>query len=47
MKHKLFMAFLRARALCGYLWRIGLLNRTTCFRWEMDAALGEYSRGRR
>ncbi len=36
--------FLRARAKCAYLWRIGLIERTTAFRWEMDDFLGEYTR---
>jgi hypothetical protein len=34
---------LRLRAFCSYLWRVGLIKRTTAFRWEMDAALGEYT----
>jgi hypothetical protein len=29
------------RAKLAYLWRLGIINRTTAFHWEMDAALGE------
>lgn len=36
--------FLSIRAKCAYLWRIGIIKRTTAFRWEMDRALGEYTR---
>lgn len=25
----------------GFLYRHGLIRKTTCFRWEMDASLGE------
>lgn len=35
---------LRLRAKCAYLWRIGVIKRTTAFRWEMDAFLGEWTR---
>jgi hypothetical protein len=35
------LKLLRLRAKLAYLWRIGLIKRTTAFRWEMDAALGE------
>ena len=41
---KLLMLFLTVRAKAGNLWRIGLIKRTTCFRWEMDRFLGEYTR---
>ncbi len=34
---------LRLRARLARLWRFGLIERTTAFRWEMDAALGEWS----
>lgn len=36
--------FLELRAKCAYLWRIGVIQRTTAFRWEMDRLLGEYTR---
>lgn len=36
-------AFLRIRAKCAYLWRIGIIKRTTAFRWEMDDFLGEWT----
>ncbi len=39
----IFRLFLEARAKAAYLWRIGLIKRTTAFRWEMDRALGEYT----
>lgn len=32
---------LKLRAKLAWMWRIGLIERTTAFRWEMDAALGE------
>jgi hypothetical protein len=35
---------LEIRAKFAYVWRIGLIKRTTAFRWEMDRALGEYTR---
>lgn len=35
--------FLRVRARCGVVWRVGLISRYTAFRWDMDAALGEWS----
>lgn len=38
------MLFLTIRAKCAYLWRLGIIKRTTAFRWEMDRALGEYTR---
>jgi hypothetical protein len=38
---KLFL--LRIRAKGAYLWRLGIIDRTTAFRWEMDAALGHYT----
>lgn len=41
------MLFLSIRAKCAYLWRIGIIKRTTAFRWEMDRALGEYTKRRR
>lgn len=34
---------LRLRARGAWLWRIGLIRRTTAFRWEMDAGLGQLS----
>jgi hypothetical protein len=40
---RVFMLFLTARAHAAWLWRIGLIKRTTAFRWEMDRALGEYT----
>ncbi len=40
---RLNLFILRLRAKGAYLWRIGLIKRTTAFRWEMDAALGEWS----
>lgn len=38
---KMFLFF---RSKAAYLWRVGLIKRTTAFRWEMDRALGEYTR---
>ena len=38
------LKLLRARAWFGWLWRIGLVKRTTAFRWEVDASLGETSK---
>ena len=35
--------FLWLRARCAHLWRVGLIKRTTAFRWEVDKALGEYT----
>lgn len=40
---KIFMLFLEIRSWCAYLWRIGIIKRTTAFRWEMDRFLGEYT----
>ncbi len=37
------MLLLTIRAKCAYLWRIGVIRRTTAFRWEIDRALGEYT----
>jgi len=34
---------LSVRAQFAWLWRIGIIKRTTAFRWEMDRALGEKS----
>lgn len=36
--------FLEARARLACLWRLGIIKRTTAFRWEMDRFLGEWSR---
>lgn len=36
-------ALLNLRARCGVMWRVGLIKRTTAFRWDVDAALGEYT----
>lgn len=33
--------FLEIRAKLAYTWRLGIIERTTAFRWEMDRALGE------
>jgi hypothetical protein len=44
MKQKMMMMLLSVREKCAYMWRIGLIKRTTAFRWEMDRALGEYTR---
>lgn len=41
------MLFLKVRALCGHIWRLGLISRGTALRWELDASLGEYTSGRR
>lgn len=41
------MLFLTIRAKCAYLWYLGLIERSTAFRWEMDRALGEYTPRRR
>ena len=30
----------------AWIWRIGLIDRTTAFRWEMDKALGERAENR-
>ena len=27
----------------GWLYALGLIKRTTCFKWEMDRSLGEWS----
>lgn len=35
---------LNLRAKCGVLWQLGLIDRTTAFRWDVDACLGEWSR---
>lgn len=43
MKLLLMKKFLRIRCYCACLWRIGLIERTTAFRWEMDDFLGEYT----
>jgi len=32
---------LTIRAKAGLLWRLGIIKRSTAFRWEMDRALGE------
>ena len=32
---------LKQRAKLAWIWRLGLIERTTALRWEMDAALGE------
>lgn len=44
----MYVRLLRARAWVGScLYRLGIIEQTTCFRWEMDAALGEaYKRPR-
>jgi hypothetical protein len=34
---------LEARAKLAYLWRLGIIKRTTAFHWEMDRALGEFT----
>ncbi len=34
---------LKLRAKFAFLWRLGIIRRTTALRWEMDAALGEWS----
>ena len=31
---------LKFRAKFAWIWRLGIIKRTTAFRWEMDAALG-------
>lgn len=36
--------FLALRSKFAWLWRIGLIKRTTAFRWEMDRLLGEWSK---
>ena len=41
---RLLLLFLSVRAHLAWLWRIGLIKRTTAFRWEMDRFLGEYTR---
>ena len=33
--------FLNIRAKLAFLWRFGIIERTTAFHWEMDKALGE------
>ncbi len=35
---------LEIRALFAWTWRIGLIKRTTAFRWEMDRLLGVTTR---
>jgi hypothetical protein len=37
------MILLSIRAKLAHLWRLGIIKRTTAFRWEMDRALGEWS----
>ena len=34
-------SILWTRAKLAYLWRFGIIKRTTAFRWEMDRAMGE------
>lgn len=34
---------LEIRAKLAYLWWLGIIKRTTAFRWEMDRALGEFT----
>lgn len=34
---------LEIRARLAYLWRFGIIKRTTAFHWEMDRALGEFT----
>lgn len=41
IKAKMFMLRLRARF--AWMWRVGIIRRSTAFRWEMDSALGEWS----
>ena len=41
----LLLMFLAVRAKGAYLWRIGVIRRGTAFRWEMDRALGHYTKG--
>lgn len=38
------MVLLGIRAKFAWVWRIGLIKRTTAFRWEMDRFLGEWSK---
>lgn len=45
MTNALLWAILITRAKLAYTWRIGLINRTTAFHWEMDRALGELTIG--
>ena len=42
-KSYVLMFLLDIRATLAYLWRIGLIKRTTAFRWEMDRVLGEWT----
>lgn len=39
----ILLVFLTLRAKAAGLWRLGLIKRTTAFRWEMDLALGEWT----
>lgn len=41
---KIGMIILSLRAKFAWMWRIGLIKRTTAFRWEMDRFLGEWSK---
>src|ERR1700676_3335141 len=34
---------LKLRSRAGCIWRCGLIRRTTAFRWDVDASLGEFS----
>jgi len=43
LRGKMNLAVLRCRAKCGWLWKVGIIKRTTAFRWEVDASLGERS----
>jgi hypothetical protein len=33
------LTFLKMRAKCAWVWRLGLIRRATAFRWEMDLAV--------
>jgi hypothetical protein len=39
----MLLTFLRSRAKCGHLWKIGIISRATAFRWDVDASLSEWS----
>lgn len=43
----LLRSCLCVRSKAAYLWRTGIIQRTTAFRWEMDYALNEFTWGKR
>lgn len=39
IRHDLYCAWVKFRGrYCSWIWRLGLIKRTTAFRWEVDIA---------